>query len=59
MSDNPLDEAGWHREKIICPACGEVQDAVVYDTKPWACYVHECTDCKYLIMESEWELSKD
>ena len=42
-------------EKIICPECGQIQYAKVEDTIPFPTYIHECEDCKYIIMESEWQ----
>lgn len=44
-----------HEEKIICPECSNVENAVVEHTWPWWSYVHVCKNCNYTIMESEWE----
>lgn len=44
-----------HEEEIICPECGLQQWATVEHTIPFASYVHHCTGCKYIIMESEWQ----
>ena len=47
-----------HEEIIICPECETEQVAEVEETIPWFTYIHECTNCKYKIMESEWVLKK-
>lgn len=41
---------------IECPNCGAQQEAEVTWTKghPWPSFVHTCTECEYLIGESEW-----
>ena len=43
-------------DQIVCPECGSGQVAYVTytDGHPFATYIHECDNCKYLIMESEW-----
>lgn len=51
MSDN-------HPELIICPECKSRQKATVDHTFPFWSYVHVCTECEYIIMESEWELAE-
>lgn len=43
-----------HKEYIICPKCGSVQEAVVKHTLPFHTYIHTCTECGYTILESEW-----
>lgn len=43
------------KPKIKCPECGSVQKAKVKQTKPFKSYVHICSTCEYVIMESEWE----
>jgi uncharacterized Zn finger protein len=43
-----------HTEKIRCPECKTEQEAKVLHTFPFYSYVHECTECGYIIMESEW-----
>jgi len=43
-------------EKIICPQCESIQNAIVEMTKPFPIFIHECTNCKYIIMESEWNI---
>ena len=40
---------------IKCPECKTIQAAIVEHTIPWGTHIHECNECKYLIMESEWE----
>jgi hypothetical protein len=42
-------------EIIKCPECETQQRAEVEDAWPWPIYVHECFNCKYIIMESEWQ----
>jgi acetone carboxylase gamma subunit len=44
-----------HRETIKCPECNTIQQARVEHTIPWYTYIHECTNCGYMIMESEWD----
>lgn len=39
---------------IKCPSCDFVQGALVERTIPFGTFVHECNNCKYIIMESEW-----
>jgi len=43
-------------EAIVCPNCQSVQDAlIVFDLGlPFPCYVHTCSDCGRVILESEW-----
>ena len=41
-------------EKIKCPECDCIQDAIVEHTLPFATYVHHCENCGHIIMESEW-----
>jgi hypothetical protein len=43
-----------HEEEIICPECGLQQWATVEHTIPFGTFVHACSKCKYIIMESEW-----
>ena len=40
--------------KIVCTECNSIQDAVIEDAWPFPIYVHTCTSCGYIIMESEW-----
>lgn len=51
LADNAITS---HEEKIICPECDSIQTGIVEHTIPWHSYVHTCTKCKYIIMESEW-----
>lgn len=45
-------------QTIRCPNCDHIQFAEVItdDIYPWNIYIHECEQCEYLIMESEWEV---
>jgi RNA polymerase subunit RPABC4/transcription elongation factor Spt4 len=47
-----------HQESIKCPSCGSIELATVEYTKPFNTYIHNCSKCKYVIMESEWEQYK-
>lgn len=47
-----------HTNLIECPECKRIQTAQIELTYPWFSYVHECTQCKYIIMESEWNKIK-
>lgn len=51
-----MGEIESHKETIECPECNHVQEAIVEHTVPWYSYVHICTMCKYIIMESEWKV---
>lgn len=46
-----------HTETIKCPKCERVQTAQVTRRAedPFPVYLHECEQCGYVIMESEWE----
>lgn len=46
------------RENIKCPECGCVQDACVMDGGVFPVYIHECNECSFIIMESEWDAVK-
>jgi ribosomal protein L37AE/L43A len=48
-----VDAKGYHNERIECPQCGSTQQAKVNHTG-WNSYVHQCSSCKYVIGESEW-----
>lgn len=54
----PTEPVSQHEEKIICPECKSIETATVLHTFPWATFIHECSKCKYVIMESEWEKLK-
>ena len=41
---------------IKCPACDAVQGAIVEHTVPFGTYIHHCENCKYIIMESEFNI---
>ena len=45
----------FHVEIIICPNCKSIQIAAVNHTIPFWDYTHICSECEYMIMESEWE----
>lgn len=53
--ENPLDNCKSHKETIVCPECISIQEATVYHTEPFITAVHECSECKCIIMESEWQ----
>lgn len=42
---------------IDCPDSGLLQDAnVTYEPgDPWPRYIHVCTRCGYIIIESQWQ----
>ena len=41
---------------IKCSYCDTVQAAIVEYTTPFATWIHHCIKCKYIIMESEWDI---
>ena len=45
----------YRNEKIVCPNCDSIQDAIVGLGHPWDTYYHHCLSCEYIIMESEWD----
>jgi len=47
-------------DTIECPECQMVQDAWIKKEPdlPYAIYVHNCNECGYTIMESEWNSVK-
>lgn len=47
-----------HKETIICPSCSSIEIAEVIEKLPFGIYVHNCTKCKYTIMENEWKRVK-
>jgi RNA polymerase subunit RPABC4/transcription elongation factor Spt4 len=46
-------------QTIICPECKNLQIATVEIKKPFPIFIHECEKCKYLIMESEWQIATE
>lgn len=54
-----MNELPRHTERIRCPECGYEQDAEVLHSKPFAMFVHDCVNCKYTILESEWDRVED
>ena len=46
-------------EKIVCPNCGAIEVATVTETGFFNMYHHVCSQCEYIIIESEWESSED
>ena len=44
-----------HTESIVCPNCNKIEQATVLHTAPFYSYVHNCTQCCHIIMESEWQ----
>lgn len=44
-----------HQETIECPNCGAIESATVEHGQPFNIYIHHCSSCQYVIMESEWE----
>lgn len=44
---------------IRCPKCDSVQKATINQSIPWWVYIHHCNYCKYIIMESEWDVISD
>lgn len=55
---NWLNKVPYRETEIVCPVCGCVQKAIVYETIPFELYAHECKKCGYLILESEWHENK-
>lgn len=45
----------FHYESIVCPECDKEQLATVEHSMPFFTYIHECVNCGYTIMESEWQ----
>jgi ribosomal protein L37AE/L43A len=44
-----------HKVVIRCPNCIQLQNATVKHTEPFYTYIHECSNCKYVITESDWD----
>lgn len=47
------------QEKIICPECKSIEIGTVVNTIPFPTLIHECSQCKYVIMESDWNRLKN
>jgi len=45
----------FHYENIVCPECDTEQLATVEHSIPFFTYIHQCVNCGYTIMESEWQ----
>lgn len=44
---------------IICPNCGAIEIGTIDTTTiPWNTFIHHCSKCEYIIMESDWEPAK-
>jgi hypothetical protein len=50
-------EAIIEPQLIECPECGSIQGALVYQKAwhPFQTYIHRCTECEYMITESDWQ----
>lgn len=58
----PEEFPGYPRHVVIvCPQCDTVQAALVHFTRemPAPSRVHQCDECGYTTMESEWELIRE
>jgi Zn ribbon nucleic-acid-binding protein len=42
-------------ESIVCPSCKSIELASVFFGGFFNVYIHECSSCGHIIMESEWE----
>ena len=49
----------WY-ELVECPNCGSDEEATVTFPQghPWPTYIHTCSKCGHIIMESEWNERK-
>lgn len=56
INSDRKNEITSFKELIKCPSCSITNIATVEVKAPFNSYVHECYSCKYVIMESEWEL---
>lgn len=56
--ENPTPTKTWS-ECIRCPECETAQWAMLEHehNMPFAMYVHDCQNCGYTILESEWEMA--
>lgn len=53
------DYPGINEVMIECPNCGKLERAIEdYTTEPYATFLHTCSKCKHVIMESEWNVIK-
>lgn len=50
--------AKGHLEIIECPECSARQEAIVEHFGIFDSYVHDCEECGYTILESEWNTIK-
>jgi hypothetical protein len=51
------DYPGINEVKIECPECGSIEIAIEdYTTAPFPTFLHSCNKCRYVIMESEWNV---
>lgn len=48
-----------HLVQIVCPECNHGQVATVEHTFPFYTYIHTCTNCNYLILESEFNIIEE
>jgi len=47
------------KQFIKCPECGSIELATVdTSTWPWNTFIHHCSKCEYVIMESDWDQMK-
>lgn len=44
-----------HTETICCPECNFKQNAEVINGLPFNTLIHKCTNCDYIITESDWQ----
>ena len=58
VAPNGTPRVKHHNETIVCPECNAIEHATVMHTVPWYSYVHECTKCGYIVMESDWTLAE-
>lgn len=54
LPPEPGRRVAYLREKIRCPECGHEQTATDLFNR-----VHDCEECGYTIMDSEWNTVKD
>lgn len=51
------EKQGFHEDVIICPECGELQNAKVLHVNGADVKLHTCVTCGFNVTESDW-LSK-